>query len=297
MERMYDIARRGKNLRTILDNPEIAPHYLAYWVKKLLPVEGGPRRSLAPSGVLGGFGSFSEYLKLPNCIEIHERSFLQNALRVLEQSSGGRPVIFDVGANLGVFSLYVSSVVPQAKIFTFEPGPSTFKSLELNMRINKRSKVNLLRLAVGNVDGEIGFDASLHSRATAKISGSSGLKVGSVRLDSFCQREGIQKIELLKVDVEGYEDAVFEGAKGLLQEQRVELLYFEFCPGNEISIGKEVGSAVRILSALGYKVWTLTPAALLTAFEADQMSPNILTNLVAVSGAFRSRNPSLFLVR
>ena len=204
---------------------------------------------------------------------------------MLKNDSGRQLDIVDVGGNVGVTSLLFSHLFPQGRITVVEPGLSTFESLKLNIRLNGRQNIHPRQCAVGDHAGLVWCDSSPSDRARASVAsmhGGLGV-VDSVSLDAYCENNYMDKISLLKVDVEGYEASVLLGASRLLRRRAIDVVYFESCPDNERRAGHAVGAAVESLVENDYVSWTLSNAGRLTAFSLSSSPLPTLTNLVALS--------------
>ncbi len=139
-------------------------------------------------------------------------------------------VVVDVGAHIGRYTLIAAKNA--SKVIAVEPDPSNFSMLEENIRLNGFSNVMAFRLALDNQRGKIrlyqadrahtGMSSILRSwledSRIAKIRGS--LEVGRETLDSLTESLGLQVIDWLKVDVEGREVQVLEGARNTLLRAR-----------------------------------------------------------------------------
>ena len=116
--------------------------------------------------------------------------------------------VLDVGANLGLFSLFLASVAPGIRVFAFEPQPETFERLTRNLAENGlEGSIAARRLAVGRGRGEVRFSgvgglASGHEAATSEGLGES---VECIGLSEVLELAGGGPIDLLKVDTEGAE--------------------------------------------------------------------------------------------
>jgi len=128
-------------------------------------------------------------------------------------------VIIDVGANVGCFTLLCSRLFQCKSIDSFEPIPDVFKCLNENTKNVKNVRVH--NLAVSNNDGEsyMSFDEQ-NSSISKKIVNKKGLRVKNITLESFFKKQKITKIDLLKIDVESFENLVLEGAQDVLQNVR-----------------------------------------------------------------------------
>ena len=139
-------------------------------------------------------------------------------------------VIFDVGANIGVVSKAAVCYFPDAQIYCFEPCSSTFKELEKNLSPFK-SHVKLYNWGFYNVTKEIPMNiASFHGANTildlhpdyhevTHIAHEGKELIRVERMDDFVARNNIENIDLLKIDVEGVDKEVLEGAYKTLKDK------------------------------------------------------------------------------
>jgi len=149
-------------------------------------------------------------------------------------------VFFDVGANDGETIQCARNRFKNCKITAFEPHPKTFLKLRENMK--EATNVELVNLALGSERGDkimFEYDKSkvnslLPNAIYAVQHGLQArqIKVHCTTLDSFCADHGIQEIDVLKIDTEGFDLDVLKGASSMLSQQAIKFVYFEF---NEIS--------------------------------------------------------------
>lgn len=151
--------------------------------------------------------------------------------------AGRTAVLFDVGANSGAYCREVlDHVSPPLVLHAFEPSPAAFAQLRGAMR--GRREVALHNVGMGDERGsavlygdrggsELG---SLYDRRLEVWSMEIAVReqVEIHRLDEFCLEHGIERIHLLKIDVEGHELSVLRGSGSLLAERRIDLVQFEF---------------------------------------------------------------------
>ncbi|MDP9270175.1 MAG: FkbM family methyltransferase [Chloroflexota bacterium] len=171
------------------------------------------------------------------------RSGEQRVLELIAQRVGIEPVIFDVGANKGIYTRELLSVFHDAAdIWAFEPSPSCFRALEAdlggipnvhlrNMGFSDReATAKLLSPGEGSKLGSL-YDTSAR---LARFGMSVVLEepITLTTLDHFCSSEGIDRIEFLKLDVEGHELSVLKGASALLDTKRIGAIQFEFAAAN-----------------------------------------------------------------
>jgi FkbM family methyltransferase len=124
-------------------------------------------------------------------------------------------VIFDLGSNVGGALLYFSLKYPEAKIFGFEPDPVNFERLQKN--IISLPNVKIFNMAVAGENGVRNFfvypDKGISSSLTQRIEGQQPVSVITKNLDSLIIDLKLEKIDLLKIDVEGAEYEIFSSLK------------------------------------------------------------------------------------
>ncbi|MBD3563192.1 FkbM family methyltransferase, partial [Planktothrix sp. FACHB-1355] len=143
--------------------------------------------------------------------------------------------IFDVGANKGQTTLDYRRKFPEAKIFAFEPVSKSFEAFKANVGVD--SKVFCFNLALGEetkqekmlVKGTSGSN-SIYSASKVNNQTEQSLEtVNLITLDQFMEENEhkIDRIDLLKIDTEGYECQVLRGAKATLQSEKILYIFIE----------------------------------------------------------------------
>jgi FkbM family methyltransferase len=162
----------------------------------------------------------------------NERNFLKR----LRTRLGDRPVILDVGANVGQYAIAARELMPDAEIYSFEPNPVSYRILENAAgRIGVKtvnvacSDTNATTILYDFDDKRGSASASLHK----KIIDFTGHKayeheVTCVRLDDFLADNKVMHVDFLKIDTEGHDLKVIEGARRFLDESKIDLIQFEF---------------------------------------------------------------------
>lgn len=149
-----------------------------------------------------------------------------------------RAVCIDVGANIGLYSLALSLLAPNGHVYAFEPSRHAFEYLKKNLAQNGVGNVSVSQLALGQSDQNVRFhDIPFFTAGsftvdedcflTSEILGSSFYEAPCTTLDAFVRNERIDHIDLVKVDVEGGELPVIEGALETI-EQHKPLVLMEF---------------------------------------------------------------------
>ncbi len=184
----------------------------------------------------------------------------KKAVEAVAKSKFATPVIIDVGSNVGAFSLKAACNVPSEKsasIFAFDPNPYIKEKFLKNLSLNKTSFENthFILAAVGSEEKEIEFSFSKSNSGGGKVEGSNEnlFLTKLVTLDSFVEHNNLEDICFLKIDVEGYEPFVFEGARKLIQKFRP-VIYFEVTEEWHKSYGKSVATCIEFLNHLNYDI-------------------------------------------
>jgi FkbM family methyltransferase len=186
-----------------------------------------------------------------------------NVLRALVDQ--GMAVIFDVGANVGAWLLAARKVFPQAEIHAFEIAPPTFA--KLRQRIDgSTGAVTLNMVGLAAIDGRMTLNyveqADGLSSGVAVIGSfpSASIEVEVVTGDSYCRQRNIDRIDFLKLDVEGMEEAVLTGFSQMLAAGKIRVIQFEY---GMVNIASRVllKDFYEMLGAYGYAVGKIYPLA------------------------------------
>lgn len=156
----------------------------------------------------------------------------------------GPLVVFDVGANVGDYARLIRRYAPQAEVYAFEPHPETFAHLTKDAAMHGYQALNLgLSDVAGSqkiydyADRGGTAHASLYQAVIEDLHRgvAAAWDVDLTSLDAFCRERGVERIHLLKIDTEGNELRVLQGARETLQAGRIDLIHFEFNGMNAVS--------------------------------------------------------------
>ncbi|HSS20766.1 MAG TPA: FkbM family methyltransferase [Pyrinomonadaceae bacterium] len=158
------------------------------------------------------------------------------------------PVIFDVGANVGDYSLLTRGLLPAATIHAFEPAKAVFDQLVANIaKAGAENQIKPHNFGFSDSERTVEFYSYTVEGQEASVLGSIDQRLPTqvldvqtqaseeiqVRtIDRFCEAEGIDRIDFLKLDVEGHELSVLRGAQRMLANGAVSMIQFEFGPAN-----------------------------------------------------------------
>jgi FkbM family methyltransferase len=146
----------------------------------------------------------------------YERSKQDLIARTVKPSS----VFYDVGANVGIYSLLASMLVGSGKVFAFEPLPRNVEFLREHLRINAISNVELVPVAVSDKVGSAQFDVEATGYMGHLTSSGGGLQVRTETLDSLVSSGKILPPDYIKMDVEGTEILALHGAVETFKQHR-----------------------------------------------------------------------------
>lgn len=133
-----------------------------------------------------------------------------------------KPVIFDVGANIGQSVYWFKSEFYKSIIYAFEPFPYTYKKLKKNTK--NFHFVKHFNVAISNSNCFLNVRPYKRCEGTAKleeVSGPDSITVKCLTVDSFCVENNINFIDIIKIDTEGHELKVINGAKEMLSKGKI----------------------------------------------------------------------------
>lgn len=141
-------------------------------------------------------------------------------------------VCIDAGANIGLTALLLSLTCPDGHVFAFEAMPRTAQYLRRNIERNGIGNCTVIETALGATEGEVAFTdsgAGSHAVTEAHMGAAtrSTIRVPLTTLDAFATQRLAGGVDFIKMDVEGMEPAVIEGAARLLERDRPPL-FIEF---------------------------------------------------------------------
>lgn len=187
-------------------------------------------------------------------------------------------IVFDVGANHGQSASVFSRVFPDARIFCFEPVSHNFDHLLESTR--DRKNVESYKFALGSEDCMLDiYVEDLNTMCSFVSPTSNSVKTETVKvkaLDNFCDENGIDKIDFLKIDVEGFELQVLEGAHRMLTQNKIAFIFVEcaFQLNNERHVSFE---AIRVvLDKFNFKVFGIYDQQLEWSGEKSLRYANVL---------------------
>jgi len=156
-----------------------------------------------------------------------QASFTRHYLELKSLRNKNINTVLDVGANVGTFTLLCNKLFKPKNIYSFEPIPLTYKCLMQNCHYLKNTKI--LNLALSNKKGstKMSFksdESFLSSLSEINEDSNSLVQIQTDTLNNFVKEYEINKIDLLKIDVESFENLVLLGASNVLKNVRYLLI-------------------------------------------------------------------------
>jgi FkbM family methyltransferase len=219
------------------------------WIGHVRPLLNGMAIEVDPLDMIG------KHIIRSGCYEPDTMEFIRSYLRP-------GMVFLDVGAHVGQYTLVASGLVgSQGRAHAFEPHPLLYEALRRNVARNHCTNVVVNGTAVCASDG----DSEL-VLATADNYGASSLAAGgadsgarshvrSVTLDSYVRMEGMSRIDLIKIDIEGGELAALMGAGGVLRDHWDVALVVEICDRHARRFGYSVEDIEAHLRSQGFQLF------------------------------------------
>jgi FkbM family methyltransferase len=193
-----------------------------------------------------------------------------NTLRILQCLLAPNDVFLDVGANVGVMSLVASRWVgPGGRVYAFEPSDREARRLEAHIALNAASNITIVQAAVAAAGGEAVLRVADAPYAGLNTLGSrfayDGIgtvreqRVSTVTLDDFVAGERLERVAVIKLDIEGAEGAALEGGGEVLRTQRPALV-MEIVPRALEANGSSAATIDQRLRQHDYRCFTIDDA-------------------------------------
>ena len=211
-------------------------------------------------------------------------------------------VAFDIGANVGMFSLELSYEHPQTDFYLFEPIPITYSKLLKTLELNGKNseKFHTYNIGMSNKIGSFDFYLPGESEAASlqpiddpfyrKKSDEFGIYTGSTEMDKvkcsvstvdeFFAANKIETVDFMKIDVEGNEKFVLEGSKEVLKQFHP-LIYCELLRKHAKRFGYHPNDVIDYMREFGYKCQTVRNGSLIDIASIDDSTEE--TNFIFLS--------------
>ena len=187
----------------------------------------------------------------------YEKDHLDMMLKLIDKNT----VFYDIGANIGWYSINLAKLVRGIKVFAFEPIPKTFGFLEKNVKINQMQNIESYNFGFSNKEDELKFFYYPEGTGNASIANVSGrenvqkITCKVKRLDDFVA-EKKTGIDFIKCDVEGAELLVFQGGIHSIEEFKP-IIFTEMLRKWSAKFNYQPNDIIRLLHSIGYKCFVV----------------------------------------
>jgi FkbM family methyltransferase len=199
----------------------------------------------------------------------------RDEIRILRQLLRPGMTVFDIGANQGVYALLFADLVRPGRVFAFEPEPVIFQQLVLNVNTNKAENVLCHNLAVSSSSGRLALKRGGINWGDNRILPGSSRVPGQINVEAIALDEKFahQKIDFLKIDIQGWEAEALFGARGILEENIDLVVMFELWPYGLLRAGASPEALFKFMGDLGFQFWHIEKGTLVNFDRKDLPDP------------------------
>lgn len=185
---------------------------------------------------------------------LHEFADMGYLLHVLRKDD----VFIDIGANVGSYTI-LACAARAAHGYAFEPIPSTFSRLSENIRLNGiESMVSALNVGLGKEEGNLSFTSDMDTVNHALAEGEYSQKSITVKVVTLDEVVTVDAPALIKIDVEGFETPVLEGARMILQNENLHSVIMELNGSGE-RYGFDESKILSMMLEYNFKTFSYNP--------------------------------------
>lgn len=170
-------------------------------------------------------------------------------------------VIFDIGSNIGIYSFWFSKCInDKGRVYSFEPDTTNIERFKYAIRLNNIKSIYLQQIALSNFVGKAKFSIGLDEQNglidESQANNEKFKIVDTNTIDNFCVSNSIDVINYMKMDVEGAEWFVLNGAESMLRLQKIKIIQLEI--NNQlVKFNISVKQLVGYMNAFGYNLYRL----------------------------------------
>lgn len=208
-----------------------------------------------------------EYLYVPNKfggllgLETKE-GFELTELEFVEKNIKNGDVFLDIGANFGLYSIFIGKKFESCQIHSFEPVPETFEILRQNIEHNKlNSKIKINNIGLADKTGQLFFSNDKYAGNHIIWNPQKNdmvVKVNVQKLDDYIKDSAIQSVNFIKCDVEGAELLVLKGAEDIISKFHPIILIEIYNEWTQ-RFGYNAIDVINFLLEFGYQIKAINP--------------------------------------
>jgi FkbM family methyltransferase len=191
-------------------------------------------------------------------------------------------VFVDAGANIGIYSVAASKLVAETgRVLAFEPSAQSFPVLKKNIALNRLTNVRAFPVALAQESGTAwlhrGPNPTLNSLGKDPAWKQEGEEIVTETLDRALERAGIERVDVIKMDVQGAEELVIRGASRTITLDRP-IVIFEVWPEGALLLGLSPAGAWELLKSAGYEFFEASRDGKVSRIE----TPPAIGNVIAI---------------
>jgi FkbM family methyltransferase len=167
----------------------------------------------------------------------------------------------DAGCQIGYYSCLLAKLIGEkGRVYSFDANPQACLSTRRNLGLNGFSFSDVVHAALADTEGELSFHISTDDQTGLSSLGAiptskETISVPSLRLDRFVKERGIERVRLLKIDVEGAEEIVLRGLGSLLSSHIIDYILVECFDERLRLLGTSSERVAHVLRSAGYTPW------------------------------------------
>lgn len=184
-------------------------------------------------------------------------------------------IVLDIGGNIGQTALFMAKKTgSKGRVVSFEPVPATYKRFITNLELNPEIRnLTVENIALGDTHeklkmlAETGGNSGQNRVLSQNNTDANVVEVEVMPLSSYLMNKPLPRINVVKIDVEGFEHHVLKGAAGVFKEHRP-ILYIELSENNLRQQGTSANEVVRFLNELSYRVTDVNSGEILSTMSS-----------------------------
>ena len=204
-------------------------YLLERYLKGFLPSKDVKEIYTNPDGIIFWIDNSDFVMNKIYTRGLYERNTVRHLIDLIKDTGGN---MVDCGANIGMYSLYLSKYAPTATIHAFEPIKKTLDIFKKNIELNHAGNIIVNQLGLSNRTGELDLfilEENNYGRTSENNLNNTKNKitVQTETLDNYCLKNNIHELTCIKADIEGGELNFLKGAEGIIKKSRKIVLVVE----------------------------------------------------------------------
>lgn len=274
---------------TVLLKPKLLKNSANWLLKKIIPA------TVTVDGAIVHLNPDDPVISGALTLSVFERDEIALFRRLFRPDM----TFLDVGANVGLYSaLALATEGFDGKVVSMEPDEESAvylqRTLEANRNMTSEERVILVRAAASDTEGTALLHKNPNNKGDNRLYSDAVLEeaqsVAVTTIDSVCLEHRIERVEFVKIDVQGAEGKAILGATSVLRNSSDCIILSELWPYGLSRCGSDLDSYVASLEALGFELFELNRGARLCPFNRSEVAARYTgrkyTNIVALKGKY-----------